>query len=55
MPVGLLQEGTIKGFPGDCVSNNSSPIPGLAEALATPLGPAGLRGQFDGLCLYAIE
>ena len=42
----LIAEGTIKGFPDDCISDDNSPIPGLEEALATALGPPGSCDQF---------
>jgi hypothetical protein len=51
----LITEGTIKGFPEDCVSDDNSPIPGLEEALASALGHPGSQDHFDWLVLYAAD
>jgi hypothetical protein len=51
----LIQEGTIGDFPGDCISDDNSPIPGLQDALAKELGPTESWEQHAWLGLYVYD
>ena len=48
----LIADGTVKGFPEDCISADNSPIAGLEEALATSIGTPGSRERHDWMCGY---
>jgi len=48
----LIADGTVKGFPEDCIRTDNSPIAGLEEALATSIGTPGSREHLDWMDGY---
>jgi hypothetical protein len=50
----LVLQGTIEGFPRECISDDNSPIPGLQDSLAKALGTGDPWEQHDWLCRYVM-
>ena len=48
----LIEQGTVKGFPRECISTDDSPVSGLAGALARSHGPHDTWREHDWLEAY---
>jgi len=51
----LIAQGTVEGFPPECISADHSPVPGLAEALSKSHGPRDTWREHDWVDMYLEE
>lgn len=51
----LMLQGTVDGFPRDCLSTDNSPVPGLQQALQQALGQRESWLHHDWLAYYVLD